>query len=195
MAENRADLSWQVKREIRFQKWLSPPGIKVNNPESENNYKARVTRIIRTITLKEPDRIPVVLPIGFIFAQNAGTTYHELAYNYNKLGQAWKKLVRDFESDAYNGPGMLASGIVNELLDYRMMKWPGHDIPPNGMSYQFVEKEYMKDDEYDALLLDPLDFAIRYYTPRIYGTLISTKELEEGKKLRLDFANLEKVAT
>jgi len=80
-----------------------------------------------------------------------------MAYDYNELGRAWKNLIQDFESDAYNGPGMVASGIVNELLDYRMMKWPGHGLVPNMPSYQFVEAEYMKADEYNALLTDPLD--------------------------------------
>jgi uroporphyrinogen-III decarboxylase len=32
-----------------------------------------------------------------------------------------------------------------------------------------VEKEYMKADEYDALILDPSDFWLRKYLPRIFG--------------------------
>jgi uroporphyrinogen-III decarboxylase len=59
-----------------------------------------------------------------------------------------------------------------------MMKWPGHGLAPHMPSYQFVEAEYMKADEYDALLTDPLDFAIRYYTPRIYGTFTPFQKID-----------------
>lgn len=137
MVDDWANLSWRGKRELRFKKWFSPPGIQFPDSKSEKNYKARVTRIIKAIILEEPDRVPVVLPIGFIFGQNANITYQEMAYNYDELGRAWKKLVQDFESDAYNGPSMVASGKVNELLDYRMMKWPGHGLAPHMPSYQF----------------------------------------------------------
>jgi Holliday junction resolvase RusA-like endonuclease len=93
MVDDLANLSWQEKRELRFKKWLSPPGIQFPDSKSEKHYKARVTRIIKAITLEEPDRVPVVLPIGFIFGQNANKTYQEMAYNYDELGRAWKKLV------------------------------------------------------------------------------------------------------
>lgn len=177
MAKEWKDMSWQEKREQRFHKWLNPPGINFSSPEAGKNYQARVSRIIKAVTLEEPDRVPVVLPIGFIFAQNAGTTYKEMAYNYSELDRAWKQLVQDFDSDAFNGPGMVASGIVNEMLDYRLMKWPGHGLAAHMPSYQFVEAEYMKADEYDAFLTDPLDYAIRYYTPRIYGSLAPLQKI------------------
>ena len=64
----------------------------------------------------------------------------------------------------------IAIGPTLEVLDYKQLKWPGHGIAPN-LSYQYVEGEYMKADEYDALLDDPSDFALRTYMPRIFGTL------------------------
>ena len=40
-----AELSWQEKRERRFQNWLSAPGITFSSPEAQAAYRARVTRL------------------------------------------------------------------------------------------------------------------------------------------------------
>jgi hypothetical protein len=50
------------------------------------------------------------------------------------------------------------------------MKWPGHGVGPN-RSFQFVEGEYMKAEEYDEFLADPSDWTVRKFLPRIYGAL------------------------
>jgi len=55
-------------------------------------------------------------------------------------------------------------------LGDRMTKWPGYGLGPNG-SYQFVEREYMKASDYDALIEDPGDWAIRVYSPRAFKNL------------------------
>jgi len=57
-------MTWQEKREVRFQKWLNPTGVKFNNPEAEKLYKQRVKRLIKAIKMEEPDRVPVMLPVG-----------------------------------------------------------------------------------------------------------------------------------
>jgi len=40
-----------------------------------------------------------------------------------------------------------------------------------------MEGEYMKDDEYDAFLLDPSDFILRNYWPRVFGAFEAFKNL------------------
>jgi uroporphyrinogen-III decarboxylase len=52
----------------------------------------------------------------------------------------------------------------------RMTKFPGHGLGPNG-SFQFVEGEYMKAEDYDAFLEDPADWSIRTYWPRVFTEL------------------------
>jgi hypothetical protein len=64
-----------------------------------------------------------------------------------------------------------------ELLDYKLYAWPGRGIPKSATAYQFVEGEYMKDDEYDLLIKDPSDFWMRFYMPRVFGAFESWKNL------------------
>jgi hypothetical protein len=57
-----------------------------------------------------------------------------------------------------------------ELLGIKTFKWPGFNLPDNSY-YQWVENEYMMEDEYDEFLKDPSDFTIRKLMPRISGML------------------------
>ncbi|MFP3975836.1 MAG: uroporphyrinogen decarboxylase family protein, partial [Dehalococcoidia bacterium] len=47
----------------------------------------------------------------------------------------------------------------------------------NASMDQFVEGEYMKADEYDALLKDPSDYCLRFYLPRTMGALEPLQKL------------------
>jgi uroporphyrinogen-III decarboxylase len=67
-----------------------------------------------------------------------------------------------------------------ETLDFKQLLWPGHGLTSDH-SYQFVEGEYMKSDEYDRFLFDPTDFMLRCYWPRIFGAL---KEFQKLQPLR-----------
>jgi uroporphyrinogen-III decarboxylase len=52
----------------------------------------------------------------------------------------------------------------------RMTRFPGHGMDPNG-SFQFIEGEYMKAEDYDAFMEDPADWSIRKYWPRVFTEL------------------------
>ena len=70
---------------------------------------------------------------------------------------------------------MVLPAKIYNLLDYKLYSWPGHGLPANASSIQFVEGEYMKEDEYDLLIHDPSDFWIRTYVPRVFGAFESWK--------------------
>lgn len=176
------DLSPEERLEEMFKLWLSPPGVKFASPEAEKLYRERVTRVKNAIQLRIPDRIPVYAHVGFFPAYYAGITPEEAMYDYDKLRVAWRKYVLDFEPDMYSGSGNAGPGKAFEVLGYKLYKWPGHGTPPDS-SYQCVEAEYMKVDEYDALIQDPSDFWLRIYLPRIFEALRPFEKL-------LPFANV-----
>ncbi len=124
------DLSWQQKREERFKRWLSPVNTKFINEEAEKLYKQRVTRFIKAIKLEEPDRVPVMLPVGNFPAYYAGFDLRTVMYDSRALRSAWIKFMDDFgDMDYFRGPTMTASGKISEGLDLRTNVWPGHGLP------------------------------------------------------------------
>jgi len=165
------ELSPEKKREARFQRWLSPENVKFRSPEAEQLYKGRVTRLIKAIKLQEPDRVPVHLPYGFFPAFYAGGTLQSVMYDYDELRRSWTKFIHDFDMDTYIGPSLVFPARALENLNYRVFKWPGYGLAPDASTYQFVEGENMKADEYDAFISNPADFMQRSFLPRIMGVL------------------------
>jgi uroporphyrinogen-III decarboxylase len=154
-----------------------PAGVQFASPEAEQAYQARITRFIQAIKLEEPDRVPVMLPAGFLPAYYAGGTLKTAMYDYDALKRAWLKFLDDFEMDMFAGPGFVLPGKMLDIIDYKFHLWPGHGLADHLPSYQFVEGEYMQHEEYDAFIRDPADFLLRVYLPRSAGALAGLSKL------------------
>ena len=127
------------------------------------------------MTLRVPDRIPVMVLFGFFPARYAGFTAQEVMYDPEKMMTAQLKAMVDFQPDMDMNPyGTRFLGPLLDTLDFKQLKWPGRGVAPH-LSYQYVEAEYMKAEEYDHFLLDPTDFMFRRYWPRISGALKDCK--------------------
>ena len=177
MEKEWEELSPDERQEELFEKWLSPEGIEFASPEAEKAYKERVTRLKDAIQLKKlPDRVPVIPMLSFFPAFYAGYTPQDMMYDYDKLYAAFKKYVLDFEPDVNPGIGIPTPGRVFDILDYKLYAWPGHGVSPKH-TYQCLEKEYMKADEYDDLIQDPSYFFTSTYLPRIFGKLDAFENL------------------
>jgi uroporphyrinogen-III decarboxylase len=168
MEKQWADMTWEERREVRFQRWLSP-GIKFDSPEAEKFYKERVTRFIKAIKLEEPDRVPVMIPVQYYPACYSGGNLKKSMYDYDEMKRAWLKFLNDFEADSFLPPSLVLPARVLEMIDFKLLKWPGYNLADNAPTYQFVEGEYMPAEEYDALIYDPADYFQRYFLPRCAG--------------------------
>ena len=143
----------------------------------EELYQEREKRFNDAVQLKVPDRVPMAPHFLFFGAKYGGLNCQEAMYDYDRLAEATRKAVVDFDLDAYLNPFPLISlGPVMEMLGYRQFKWPGHGVSVDS-TYQYVEQEYMTADEYDAFLNDPTDYILRTYIPRILGALEPLKML------------------
>ncbi len=177
-------LTWQEKREERFKRWLSPPDVKFVSKEAEKLYKQRVTRFIKAIKLEEPDRVPVMLPTGNYPAYWAGANFRTLMYDYKKAHQIWIKYMEAFgDMDIFNGPGLVPSGKIAEVVTSKLQKLPGLGLPDDASMNQFVEGEYMMADEYDLLMMDPTDYNLRVMLPRTTPLFESFKKLPPIRSL------------
>jgi len=169
-------LSKEEKQEALFQKWLSPKDpegkdFKFQSSEAEKLFKERVTRVKDAIQMKKvPDRVPVVILPSMWTASYNGITVQDAMYDYDKCATAFRKFILDFEPDSHIGAAQFGPGKFFEILDYKLYSWPGHGVAPE-YSYQCNEGEYMKADEYDALIADPSGFFSHVYLPRVFGAL------------------------
>jgi hypothetical protein len=176
MASKEQELSPEEKEEALFARWLEPKDpegndLKFQSEKAKKLYKERITRIKDAIQMKkEPDRVPA-LPLPSMFPGfYAGITVQDMMYDYDKCYAAHKKYLLDFEPDGHISCSAPGPGKFYETLDYKLYAWPGHGVAPQHI-YQCLEGEYMKPDEYDALIQDPSGFWINTYLPRVFGAL------------------------
>ena len=169
-AQQWAKLSPVEKRDARFNEATAADGVPFASPEIKAAYEQRMHMIKDAVDLKKPLRVPVCPFMGFFPFVHAGVTAQESMYDYAKLGYAMKKYHADFLPDTVSGAFLYGPGNVFEILDYKLYNWPGHGVNVNS-PYQAKESDWMKADEYDALINDPSDFFLRRYLPRVFGSL------------------------
>ncbi|GAB4243537.1 MAG: uroporphyrinogen decarboxylase family protein [Thermoleophilia bacterium] len=165
-----AEMTPEEKQQYRLDSWLKAEGVEFDSPEAEEAYKARVTRLTDALTLRAtPDRVPVYTFVGSHPAYWAGLTPYEAMHDYERAAQAWIDYNLDVQADALVAPlhNPLPAKAF-ELLDYKTYVWPGHGLEKH-QAYQYNEAEFMREDEYDALIEDPTGYLLRTYLPRIAG--------------------------
>lgn len=172
-----------TKVQENLEAWCNPP-IVFPNKEIEKAYKERTKRIADAILLKKPDRIPLMPMWEFFYPKYAGYTCEEVMYDAQKAENSVIKTVTELQPDGFQGPIFFMTGPILDAYESKDVLWPGHGLPVD-QAHQFVEGEYMKADEYEALIDDPSDFMLRYYFPRVSGNL---KALATMIPMRTNFA-------
>jgi hypothetical protein len=179
MQERFIDVSADAgeKQEKQFSVWLRGEGIPFVDDDASAVYRERVSLIKDAIQMKKaPARIPICPSAGFFPVQYAGVSMYDAMYDYNILTEAWTKYCDDFTPDAYNAPMSVVPGKPLDILDFKLCKWPGRGVSKQ-QEYQYVEKEFMKADEYQDLIDDPTGYFMSTYFPRIFGTLKPLEKL------------------
>jgi hypothetical protein len=168
--ENWSTLTPEQKREWRLARFVKGEGIKFVSPEAQKNYQIRAKRLADVYSVKEPDRVPVSLPLGDIAYLLNGVNCYTYMNDIQKAVDSCNKFNARYatELEAWASP-MGAPAKALDMLDYKLYAWPGHGLSQDAPGYQFVEGEYMTVDEYDDLIRDPSDFWLRKYLPRVFG--------------------------
>lgn len=132
-------------------------------------YDARWERIMACVRLEQPDRMPVGMHSFFWPATHGGITFKELMYDYDKAKKACLDVVTEFEPDGVF-PLLMGTALGNALekLEFKQLQWPGHGVGEM-QPFQYLDREYMKAEEYDEFLFDPTGFYLHKYLPRVAG--------------------------
>ncbi len=140
--------------------------------DAQQKYEQREMRLIDAIALREPDRVPIVPLFAFFNCYYSGISPRMAYEQPEKALEAWRKTIYDFQPDATYSVNFTIYAMDEVLsgLDFKAMKWPGHGVRDD-QSFQFVEAEYMLEDEYDLLFNNPGDFFLRKLLPRLSGNL------------------------
>jgi hypothetical protein len=182
MEKKWEEMSVKEKRDARFADWASPKlpdgkDLPFQSPEAKAEYKARVQRFKDVVELKKPDRVPIMVMATFMPSYLTGVLPYDVMYDTEKLKSSFMKYMLDYKPDYYITPAFAGNGKIFDILDYKLLRWPGHGISKDATGYQYVEGEYMLPEDYPALIEDPSDFWLRTYMPRVFGVLEPFKML------------------
>lgn len=148
---------------------VTDPSSGENLKKSEQLYTEREHRIQEAAQLKQPDRIPIMLPMGYLLAEIGGITKQEFHDNPEKAQTLLEQAALEYQPDSLFGV-FPPDPAPHLLLGDRMTVFPGHGMGLNS-EYQFVENEFMKAEDYEEFLEDPADWAVRVYLPRAFSKL------------------------
>ena len=143
---------------------------------AEQLYQEREKRVMDAMSLRRPDRVPIMPGFQFFPARYSGATARDLMYDPALIRSSFLKVVKEFEPDMVQNPFDRLMGPLLDAIDCTEAKWPGRNLP-DYLPFQYIEAEYMKAEEYDHLLSDPSDFIVRRLWPRIFGGLKGLEKL------------------
>nr|WP_320134063.1 uroporphyrinogen decarboxylase family protein [uncultured Holophaga sp.] len=132
-------------------------------------FETRLGRYQRAIAMEPVDRVPLAVGSNTFAETYGGITKQEVIYDPAKWLASELQFCRDFpEVDVLRNNRFWAP--LYDALGLRTYRFSGRDLPPE-IPLQFVEDEYMLEDEYDALIASPTRFMLEKVLPRIFGEM------------------------
>ena len=171
MVDQKNNPSVIERQDAFLAQWVSGEGIEFAGNEEKAAYQKRAGLMASAITF-DPDieRVPINLLSTFGPTMLAGLSGRDAMYNPDAAGKAYFDYHNIYQPDAAGLAPLLMYGPALETLAYKLYKWPGNGVADH-LSFQFMEKEYMKADEYDWLINDPTDFWLRGFMPKTADAL------------------------
>ena len=155
---------------------------------NQEKYNERLKRVNDAIEMKIPDQIPCIPYVQTFPYLRQGHTMAQVLYDQDLANEDNMKYHLDFEPDlAINCADVMAGeGKLLEMLDVQFLRWagmPGVNIDKNSI-HQFIEKDYLQEDEYGKLLSDISGWVFNEWLPRTYGSMKDFAFLDIAGMLR-----------
>lgn len=130
-------------------------------------YNQRLARYQAAIACEPVDRVPFASGSNYFAETYTGNTKQETIYEPEKWLDSELKFAK-----AYPTVDVLRNnriyGPLYDALGVRNYKMPGLGLKAD-TPFQFVEKEYMKAEEYDELIDNPTAFLVSKICPRLHA--------------------------
>jgi hypothetical protein len=137
-------------------------------------YAQRLNRYVTAGRNLKPDCVPLRPFAAEFTATHCGMTCQEVTHDYNKAFEAVIRCCNDYDWDAVV-PNMVYvwTGLA-QTASLRYYAIPGIDIPAD-VAFQYREpaedNAWMKREEYDQLIEDPVRFLYEVWYPRVAAEL------------------------
>lgn len=140
----------------------------------ENTDSIREQRkkdLLDAVNLRKPANIPIVanmltFPIAYAKEKTA-----ELIADPDRFAEKWTDIFKDVYYDA-----SLISGMSTAIEVIALLGSSFYFVSSDGVTVQHKENSSMREDEYDELIKNPVDFMLNTLAPRKFKKLNGTEE-------------------
>ncbi len=169
----------------------APAGDKANAPAASEGALAggmppiavRMMRNKTALSLHEPDRVPFMPSMNNFYALHYGVTVEESMTDARSLIEPLKRFCEDYNPDWVWNPVPFPIKPM-ETIGHKQARFPGkyYNLPAN-TPYQYVDKSYLSEDDYDEYFEDPTKYVINKVLPNKYSGLEGLKNLDIDKSI------------
>lgn len=139
----------------------------MSTAETKALFEQRLGRYQAAVALEPTDRIPIATGSNYFAEVYSGNTQQQTLYDPQKWLQAEERFIEAFpEIDVLRNNRIY--GPLFDAIGCRTYRLPGRDLPAD-TQFQFVEKEYVRAEEYARLIADPKSFMLECFLPRVLG--------------------------
>jgi uroporphyrinogen-III decarboxylase len=135
-------------------------------------YAERLNRYVGAMRKGVPDRVPIRPLAAEVTAKHAGFTCQEVTHDYRKAFEAVIRCCKDYDWDAAVPNMVYVWTGLSEAIGLRYYGVPGIHVEPD-VAFQYREPAedaaFMKREEYDDLIADPVRFLYETWLPRACG--------------------------
>jgi len=138
--------------------------------DTKELYAQRLNRYVTAMRNGKPDRIPIRPFVAEFTAKHAGYTCQEVTHDYGKAFDAVLRCCADYDWDAVVPNMVYVWTGLTQAAGLRYYGIPGIDVGPDiGFQYREPSQDgaYMKREEYDELIEDPIRFLYEIWLPRV----------------------------
>ena len=139
------------------------------NETMEELYQERLRRFVTALNNRKPDRVPVRPFAAEFTGRHAGYTCQQLTQNYPDAFEAMIQCCKDYNWDAVPASMVYVWTGITDAAGIKYYGVPGVSVPAE-FGFQYIEppegEAFMREDEYDRLIDDPVAFLYEVWLPR-----------------------------
>jgi len=132
----------------------------------QEQYDVRKKRVLAAQALTEGDRVPIAPKLAFFYGSAYDIPSYATLTDVRNAIPGIQAYLKEFDPDIVWPPAVYP-GLAALALGSEFLKLPGfeHGIGLNE-SYQYLDGEYMNEDEYEEFCFDPTHFILTKWFPR-----------------------------
>ena len=133
---------------------------------NQEKYNERKKRVDAALALTEGDRVPIAPKCGFFYGSAYGIPSYATLMDVRNCIPGLKAYMEEYDPDLVWPPAVYP-GLASLALGSEFLKLPGyeHGIGLNE-SFQYLDGEYLMEDEYAEFCFDPTHFILTKWFPR-----------------------------